>query len=49
MIHHSAWIAERWGDPAFPVAFPWFDSPAYWSQQATELRAQLALMREALG
>jgi Ser/Thr protein kinase RdoA (MazF antagonist) len=45
MIHHSAWIAERWGDPAFPVAFPWFDSPAYWSQQATELHEQLARMR----
>ena len=25
MIHHSAWIARRWNDPAFPVAFPWFD------------------------
>ena len=22
MIHHSAWIARRWSDPAFPVAFP---------------------------
>ena len=27
MIHHSAWIARRWNDPAFPVAFPWFDEP----------------------
>jgi Ser/Thr protein kinase RdoA (MazF antagonist) len=44
MIHHSAWIAERWSDPAFPVAFPWFASPAYWSQQATELLDQLARM-----
>ena len=22
MIRHSAWIAERWSDPAFPIAFP---------------------------
>jgi len=47
MIHHSAWIAERWSDPAFPAAFPWFGTPAYWSQQTTQLREQLAAM-EAL-
>jgi Ser/Thr protein kinase RdoA (MazF antagonist) len=28
MIHHSAWIARRWQDPAFPIAFPWFASPS---------------------
>ncbi|MFX8242905.1 serine/threonine protein kinase, partial [Acinetobacter baumannii] len=27
MIHHSAWLARRWGDPAFPAAFPWFGTP----------------------
>ena len=47
MIHHSAWIAERLGDPAFPVAFPWFASPAYWQQQTTELQEQLDRMQEA--
>jgi Ser/Thr protein kinase RdoA (MazF antagonist) len=47
MIHHSAWIAERWSDPAFPVAFPWFASPAYWNQQASELQAQVDRMRGA--
>ena len=44
MIHHSAWIAERWTDPAFPAAFPWFGSAAYWSQQATQLREQVDAM-----
>jgi Ser/Thr protein kinase RdoA (MazF antagonist) len=44
MIHHSAWIAERWDDPAFPVAFPWFGTPAYWDQQTTQLREQLEHM-----
>src|ERR1017187_5817513 len=24
MLHHAAWVAHRWGDPAFPRAFPWF-------------------------
>ena len=49
MIHHSAWIAERWHDPAFPVAFPWFDSPSYWAQQATELGEQIERMRAVDG
>ena len=46
MIHHSAWIARRWNDPAFPVAFPWFDGAAYWQQQATQLNEQIEVMRE---
>ena len=44
MILHSAWIAERWRDPAFPAAFPWFATPGYWAQQATQLREQLEAM-----
>ena len=46
MIHHSAWIARRWQDPAFPVAFPWFDGAAYWQQQATQLDEQIEAMAE---
>ena len=42
MIHHSAWIAQRWTDPAFPRAFPHFGTAAYWSEQTTQLREQLA-------
>lgn len=45
MIHHSAWIAQRWNDPAFPVAFPWFGSAGYWSQQTADLRQQIELMQ----
>lgn len=44
MIHHNAWLAERWTDPAFPIAFPWFGSAAYWSQQTEQLRDQIAAM-----
>ena len=47
MIHHRAWIAARWDDPAFPAAFPWFGSAAYWSQQATQLREQVEAMQSA--
>ena len=46
MIHHSAWIARRWNDPAFPVAFPWFDGAAYWQQQATQINEQIEAMAE---
>jgi Ser/Thr protein kinase RdoA (MazF antagonist) len=46
MIHHSAWLAERWNDPAFPPAFPWFGTPGYWGQQTTQLREQIEAMDE---
>ncbi len=46
LIHYSAWIARRWDDPAFPAAFPWFDSPRYWEQKILELREQIAAMSE---
>ena len=44
MLRHSAWLAERWGDPTFPLNFPFFGSAAYWSQQAAQLREQLETM-----
>lgn len=46
MIHHSAWLARRWGDPAFPAAFPWFGESRYWEQQVLALREQAALLDE---
>jgi len=47
LIHHSAWLAKRWNDPAFPVAFPWFGAPAYWQQQTQVLKEQQAAMRSS--
>jgi Ser/Thr protein kinase RdoA (MazF antagonist) len=46
LVHYSAWIARRWHDPAFPAAFPWFDTPRYWEQKILELREQIAAMAE---
>lgn len=46
MLHHAAWLARRWEDPAFPLAFPWFDSPRYWEDLILALREQLAAMQE---
>ena len=47
LIHYSAWLAQRWDDPAFPAAFPWFNSQRYWQDRILELREQVALMDEA--
>lgn len=44
MLHHDAWIAGRWHDPAFPVAFPWFGSSEHWSARMQALEAQLQAM-----
>jgi Ser/Thr protein kinase RdoA (MazF antagonist) len=45
-MHHSAWIAKRWSDPAFPRAFAWFNTPRYWSEHNLILREQLAALNE---
>ena len=46
MLHHAAWIAQRWEDPAFPIAFPWFGEPRYWENLVLGLREQLSAMQE---
>jgi Ser/Thr protein kinase RdoA (MazF antagonist) len=47
LLHYSAWLAQRWDDPAFKLAFPWFNSQRYWQDRILELREQIALMDEA--
>lgn len=46
MVHHAAWLARRWNDPAFPIAFPYFNSNRYWEELILGLREQAALMDE---
>jgi len=46
MLHHSAWLARRWEDPAFPIAFPWFGEARYWEDMILNLREQLGRMQE---
>ena len=46
MLHYSAWLASRWDDPAFPIAFPWFNTMHYWGEHILELREQLAALDE---
>ena len=40
-IHFAAWMARRWNDPAFPRAFPYFNTPKYWEDQTSDLWEQL--------
>ena len=47
LMHYAAWIARRWDDPAFPAAFPWFNTQRYWQDRILELREQVAAMEEA--
>lgn len=46
IIHYAAWLAERWHDPAFPAAFPWFGTERYWQDQVLALKEQMAAMDE---
>lgn len=46
LIHYAAWLARRWDDPAFPAAFPWFNTQRYWQDRILELREQIAAMDE---
>ncbi len=46
LIHYAAWLGQRWDDPAFKQAFPWFNTQRYWQDRILELREQVALMSE---
>ncbi len=46
MIHYAGWLARRWDDPAFPAAFPWFNTQRYWQDHILALREQAAALEE---
>lgn len=46
IMHYVAWIARRWQDPAFPRAFPWFNTERFWGEHILTLREQLAALAE---
>lgn len=45
VLYFNAWIARRWDDPAFPMAFPWFNTPRYWSEYILELKELLSQLQ----
>lgn len=46
MMHYAGWLAQRWHDPAFPMAFPWFNTQHYWQDHILSLREQAAMLDE---
>ena len=46
LLHYCAWLARRWDDPSFPIAFPWFNTQRYWQDRILELREQVAALQE---
>jgi len=46
LLHYAAWLARRWSDPAFPKAFPWFNTLSYWEEQILTLREQRLRLQE---
>jgi Ser/Thr protein kinase RdoA (MazF antagonist) len=46
MVHYMAWLAKRWQDPAFPIAFPWFNEPRYWEGQVLGFKEQISALQE---
>jgi Ser/Thr protein kinase RdoA (MazF antagonist) len=45
MIHYAGWLARRWDDPAFPKAFPWFNTETFWGEHILQLKEQLAALQ----
>ncbi|WKE65618.1 serine/threonine protein kinase [Gallaecimonas kandeliae] len=45
-VQHLGWLAERWGDPAFPRAFPWLAEPRHWENQILNFKESLAALAE---
>ncbi|AHK16652.1 serine/threonine protein kinase [Thalassolituus oleivorans] len=46
IVRYAAWLSQRWDDPAFPIAFPWFEGHRFWSEHLLSLREQLAALQE---
>jgi Ser/Thr protein kinase RdoA (MazF antagonist) len=46
MVYYMAWLAKRWHDPAFPLAFPWFGDPKYWESQVLAFKEQISILQE---
>ena len=46
LIHYYGWLAKRWDDPAFKIAFPWFNTQQCWEDHILSLREQAALIHE---
>ncbi|MGD2115362.1 MAG: serine/threonine protein kinase [Acidobacteriota bacterium] len=49
IVNYSAWLARRWHDPFFPLAFPHFGTEEYWRSELGELEETLRVARREAG
>lgn len=45
LVRYAAWLARRWHDPAFRLAWPHFGTEEYWESETRDLEEQLAIVR----
>jgi Ser/Thr protein kinase RdoA (MazF antagonist) len=46
LLHYHGWVVQRWHDPAFPAAFPWFGERRHWEGLIGQMQEQLADLDE---
>ncbi|EKD41520.1 MAG: Aminoglycoside phosphotransferase [uncultured bacterium] len=46
IIHHAAWIGERYTEEAFKRAFPYYNERRYWEQFLLNIKEQISLLQE---
>ncbi|MCS2151232.1 serine/threonine protein kinase [Scandinavium goeteborgense] len=46
MVYYLAWLIRRWGDPAFPVNFPWLAEEDNWRRQTQMFLEQVRVLQE---
>ena len=46
-IHYAGWIAQRWDDPAFPLAFPFAGETRWWEQHVNDLQEAASALEES--
>ena len=46
LVNFAAWIAERWVEPAFRRAFPYFEGDTFWDEHVRVLQEQRQALHE---
>lgn len=44
MIRHAAWIGQRYSEPAFQKAFPYYEQRRYWEEFLQSIKEQISLL-----
>ena len=45
-VHWAGWVAARWPDPAFPLAFPQVGETRWWEQHCNDLAEAIATLED---